>query len=247
MPAPIGGTTFTGSGTSSLYNYYGATTGNIAILFLLFDAPVTGLTVAGYSSYVANMPVAAGPVVGNLYCFILHYIGYNPYIMVNWTGSANMGAALEEYSNATGISPLNNATASGTSGTASASLTTDDAGGNVVVAGLGDASGNAISVTTGTQRQQNSSNACRVAVVDNSDSSPGSLTCDGTLTSSAWDAIIVELRFVLGTINFLGKPQGNPTGQGRMRGVGNAATNVELGNGASAPVFVPYGQTWPRG
>jgi hypothetical protein len=163
--------------------------------------------------------------------------------MINWTGSANMGAALEEYGGTTQASPTVRATASGTSGTASVSVTTDDAAGNMVVAGLGDASANAITVTTGTQRQQNSSNGCRIALVDNSDSSPGSLTCDGTLTSSAWDAIIVELRFVLGAVGYQGAPKGNPIGQGRVA----QTTNVELGNGANAPVFVPYGQTWPRG
>lgn len=249
MPTPVGGATFyTGSpATSLLYNYYPGSVGNIALVFLQFDSAVTGLAVTGYSSYAANISITPGPVVGNLYSFIVQWTGYSPYLMINWTGSANLGVAIEEYSGATQVSPTNRATASGTSGTASVSLTTDDPGGDVVVAGLANASSNALTVTTGTQRQQNSSNDCVVAVVDNTDvgSPPGSLTCAATLTSSAWDAIIFELRYVIGAVPTLGLIgcTGRPAGQGW---VPNTA-DVVLANNPAVPIYQPFGQTWPRG
>lgn len=249
MPTPVGGATFnTSSPTTSLtFNYYPGSVGNFVILFLLFDGPVSAVAVTPYSAYAAGMSVTPGPVVGNLYSFIVQYVGYSPYLMFNWTGSATLGVALEEYSGTTQVSPTNYATASGTSGTASVSLTTDDVDGNVVVAGLGDAANNALTVTTGTQRQQNSSNTCRIAVVDNTDvgSPPGSLTCDATLTSSAWDAIIFELRYVIGvvpTLGFIGC-KGRSPGSGW---VPNTA-DVVLANNPAVPIYQPFGQTWPRG
>lgn len=245
MPTSVGGTTFnTGSATTSLlYNYYGGTSGNMAVLFLLFDAAVTGVAVTAYSPYAANMSISAGPHIGNMYCYFVQWIGYSPYLMFNWTGSANLGVALEEYSGMTGVSATVHATASGSSGTAAVSVTTDDAAGDVVIAGLANAYNNAITVTTGTQRQQNSSNTCRVAVVENSTGSPGNVTCDGTLTSSAWDAIIVELRYVIGVVPTMMRLKGNGAGMGW---VPNTA-NVLLGNNPAVPIYQPFGQTWPRG
>lgn len=249
MPTPVGGTTwYTSSPTTSLlYKNYSGTSGNVAIMFVQFDAAVTGFTVTPYSGYASGLNIIAGPVVGNLYCFIIQFLSYSPYFMFNWTGSANLGVAIEEYSGATQVSPTNHATASGTSGTASISLTTDDADGDVVVAGLANASSNALTVTTGTQRQQNTSNDCVVALVDNTDvgSPPGSLTCAATLTSSAWNAIIFELRYVIGavpTLGFIGCT-GRPAGQGMFP---NTA-DVVLANNPAVPIYQPFGQTWPRG
>lgn len=246
MPTPVGGTTFSASSPST-FNYYSGSVGNIAILFLAFDAVVTGVTVTPYSPYAGGISITPGPVVGNMYSYIIQWTGYSPYLNFNWTGSANLGAAIEEYSGVTQVSPTNYDTTSGTSGTASISLTTDDADGDVVVAGFANASSNAFTVTTGTQHQQNTSNDCVVALVDNTDvgSPPGSVTCAATLTSSAWDAIIFELRYLIGAVPTLGfiACTGRPAGQGMIP---NTA-DVVLANNPAVPIYQPFGQTWPRG
>jgi hypothetical protein len=248
---PVGGTTWYTSSpaTSLLYQSYSGTYGNWAIMFVQFDAAVTGFTVTPYSAYAAGMNVIAGPVVGNLYCFFVQFISYSPYLMFNWTGSANMGVVLEEYSGVTQVSSTNSATTSGTSGTASDSLTTDDASGNTIVAGMGNITSDSFTATTGNLRQQETSSSdVIVALLDNTNSSPGSLTVAASLTSTAWDMILVELRYVIADVAGTGfATAGNGISQGQIANGDDASTNVALGNPPIAFVNIPYGQTWPRG
>jgi hypothetical protein len=246
MPTPVGGSTFNASSTTSLmYNYYYATAGNVIVFFLQFSGAVSGVTVV---PHYAGTTLTAGPVVGNLYCFYGTVSGSSQYYWdIAWTGTASLGVACEEYSGATQFSPTNYATASGTSGSASASLTTDDAGGNMIVAGMGNTSSNAFTASVGTQRQQENSVAEQVILLDNSDSSPGSLACTATLTSCAWDVILLELRFVIAAVPGAGfSTKGNSPGQGVLATVA-ATTNVVMGNDPAQPTYLPYGQTWPRG
>ncbi len=251
MATPVGGTTwYTSSPTTSLlFQSYSGTSGNVAIIFVQFDAAVTGFTVTPYSGYSSGMSITPGPVIGNLYCFIIEFVSYSPYFMFNWTGSANMGVVLEEYSGVTAVSATNYVTTSGTSGTASDSLNTDDAGGNTIVAGMGNITSDSFTATTGTVRQQETSSSdVIVALLDNSNSSPGSLTVAASLTSTAWDMILVELRYIIGVVNGTGFPcPGNGVSQGQVANSDDEMTNVAMGNPPIAFVNIPYGQTWPRG
>lgn len=250
VATPVGGTTwYTSSPTTSLlYQTYSATFGNYMVLFVQFDTAVTGFTITPYSAYANGMVVTAGPVIGNLYCFIIQSVSYSPYFMFNWTGSANMGVVLEEYSTVTQASSTNFITTSGSSGTASDSLTTDDAGGNTIVAGMGNITSDSFTATTGTLRQQETSSSdVVVALLDNSNSSPGSLTVAASLTSTAWDMILIELRFVIGAVNGTGYVTvGNGVSQGQIANGDDQTTNVVMGNPPVAFVNIPYGQTYPR-
>jgi hypothetical protein len=228
-----------------LFNYYSATAGNFVILFLEFDAAVSAVSVTPYSPYASGMIVTAGPSIGNFYSFIAQIVGTSPYYMFNWTGSANLGVALEEYHGATKVSPTNYATATATSGTATASLTTDDSGGNMIVGGFGNAASNSFTATVGTLRQQNTSNACRCALIDNSNGSPGSLSCTATLTSSLWDVILLELRYLIGAVQDIAVVQPDRPDTGGIN-VGGTATDQAVGNYTHTVCF-PYGQTYPRG
>lgn len=244
MSSAVGGIAFTASSTtSSNFNYYPTTNGNIVVFFLQFDGAVTGLTVAPYYSGTSVVQVAK---VGNFYCFVGVSSGANQYYWnIAWTGTATLGATIEEYKGATNIHSTNIVTNSGTSGTAAGTLTTDDTGGNMIVVGLGNTSSNAFTATTGTQQQHTTSGTCRVASLDNVDSSPGSLTCDATLTSSAWDSIAIELQYLIGAVQGAGMPQTRKAGQGKL----DHTTTVAFGNDQSGggPVQPTVGQLFPTG
>ena len=244
MPTPIGGANFqTSSATTSLlFNYYPPTKGNLVVIFLEFSAAITGLTVTDYFGYTTYI---AGPSVNNFYCFYAIVQNSNSYYtQINWTGSAFLGMTIEEYSAVTSISATVFGTASGNSGTATISLTTDGASGNVIVAGFGNSSSNAFTSTVGTQRQQSTTYTARAQSVDNSNGSPGSLTCTSTLTSSPWDAIALELVFLIGAV---GGTEGTSRGRGISKGEFDNTTAQPLGNNPAVPIYLPYGQTWPRG
>jgi hypothetical protein len=243
MATPVGGTTFALAAPNT-FNVYSPTAGNTLIFFLLFDAPVSGVTVTNYAGTAYSDPVA-GPVIGNLYSFIAPVKQAYPYWPINWTGSANCGVAVEEYSGITGVSLTNHTTASGNSGTATASLITDDASGDTIVAGMGNVSNNPLTATVGTQRQQNSGNVCRLALIDNTNGSASSLACTATMTSSPWDVILLELRFAIGAVPFIAVVQSDRPNAGGIA-VGGEATDQALGN-YSHTVCFPYGQTFPRG
>jgi len=195
MASNVGGAAWYGSSSPWVYNYYNVAAGNFVVFFLQFDAAVSAVSISSMPGYGPSNTLTAGPVIGDLYCF--YGSGGNYYWGISWTGSANVAAVVEDYSGATAVSLTNSATASGTSGTASASLTTDDPGGNLIVAGMGNAAGNTFTATVGTQRQNESSITPRVILLDNSNSSPGSLACTSTLTSCDWDVIIIELRTLI--------------------------------------------------
>jgi hypothetical protein len=145
-----------------------------------------------------------------------------------------MGVVGAYYGGATGISLTNYATAYGTGTTATASLTTDDPTGNLIVAGMANVTSNNFTATVGTSRVAETSVAARVALLDNS--SAGSLACTSTVTSCAWDVILLELRFAIGQVPTMNVVTTNGPGQSTSPSIG---VGTALGN-----VYRP-GQTFP--
>ena len=248
LPSPVGGASFqTSSAVTSLLNqYYYPTVGNFVVLFLQFSAAVTGLTV--FNGATGGTVLTPGPVINNMYSFygIASNTGSFYYWSASWTGSAYLGMTIEEYNlakAATGFSPTNYATASGTSGTASISLTTDDAAGNLIVCGFGNASNNAFTATVGTERQQSTTYTARCQLLDNSNVSPGSLSCTSTLTSSAWDAIALELRFTVAAVPGFG----GVTPRTLLQGLAKATVLQPLANNPTGPTPPSHGQGFPTG
>jgi hypothetical protein len=138
-----------------------------------------------YSFYLSAPSLTAG--------FSCTWTGSSGFGLVagNWTGNAGgLNAGLTASSSGNTCS---GATCTGNNGTATLTVTTEDAN-DWIVCGFADG-GNTISLNTGAaQREQITTTTFRETLIDNTVASAGSLTCSGTLTSSNWGGVVIELR-----------------------------------------------------
>ena len=181
-----------GANVSTLSVTYSPTAGNTVVLFFITNNTVTGLVVKDSAGNTLKESTAQG-FSGNFTCWYQNNspAGITGYT-ATWTNGVNAGIAVEEYSGAAGgVNATNNATAAATSATASVADTIMQAN-NFIVAGM--ASGQTLTATVGTQRQQVAAGAARVTIQDNTSATIGSITNTATQpSSSAWACIAVEL------------------------------------------------------
>lgn len=169
------------------------TTGNSVVLF--FDSAVA-VSALGCADNNSNA-LAAGPTKTNTGINYASFTGTaiagaNAYTCT-WTTSTGASITGEDYS---GVLSLNTAlsgnTASGSSGTASITVTTEDAN-DWIVFGLVDGA-NTLTTTVGSERQNQSTTGQKQVLVDNTSATPASVTGTATMTTTTWAAIAIELR-----------------------------------------------------
>jgi hypothetical protein len=181
-----------GANVTTLSVTYSPTAGDTVVLFFITNNTIAGLVVKDSAGNTLTQSTAIG-FSGNFTCWYQNNspAGITGYT-ATWTNAVNAGIAVEEYSGAAGgVNATNNATAAATSATASVADTIMQAN-NFIVAGM--ASGQTLTATVGTQRQQVTAGAARVTLQDNTSASVASVTNTATQpSSSAWACIAVEL------------------------------------------------------
>lgn len=194
--AQVNGTKGNATAVTTITLTYTPTVGNSVLVFLQATAAITSVTCKDNN----NNFLTAGPTATNGVQHLLSFYvpasitGATSFILA-WTTSANCGAVLEEYSGSTSINaglPANSNF--GSSGTATITVTTEDAN-DWIVCGLADA-GNNLTTTVGNQRQNVTAGSVKINLVDNTVVTAGSVTCSATLTSTTWCAVAIELRFL---------------------------------------------------
>jgi hypothetical protein len=179
------------SGVTTLSVTYSPTAGNLVIVGLFFSATVSSLVV---KDSLGNT-LSAGPNEVNSYLF--YETGLASGITgftATWTGSAQVGMAVEEYSGATSVNtapPAGSTIADGTSASATISTYIGVAN-NFIVAVMGSA--NTLTTSVGNQRQQTTTGSARVTLQDNTAATAyTSVTNTATLTSASWYICAVEI------------------------------------------------------
>jgi nitrogen fixation protein FixH len=173
---------------------YSPAAGNRVVLWIDTGVAVGSLACAdNNSNSLTAGPVKTNGVGINLAGFygvaITGATGYT----CTWTTSTTAAVVVEDYSGSSSFNAsLAGNTASGTSTSATITVTTEDSN-DWVVCGISDGI-NALTVTVGNSRQATTGGASKTVLLDNTVVSPGSVTCTATLTSSAWAAAVIELR-----------------------------------------------------
>ena len=195
---PVGGAATNFAAATSATLTYAPTLGNIVCAFFAPNSAVSALTVKDSGGVVLTSgPTATfGAAVDNASAwFYTASAGVTKFI-ASWTTSRASVFGVEEYSGVTGgvNGALAGSAATGTSAAPSITVTTQD-NNDFVVAGLFSGA-NAITVTTGTQRQSATGAATiKLDIADNTAASAGAVTIAGTITTSiAWAALALELR-----------------------------------------------------
>ena len=165
-PAYVGGNgaSSTGGATTETVTY-SPTAGNATVLYFATGGVITGLTV---NDSLGN-PLSAGPTSGLLTSFYQYPVpsGVTSYTATWTTTHPPASFIVEEYSGATAVNAaLSGNTASGSSATATLTVTDDEAGDITV---FGFCSTNILTASVGNQRHQvnGSSNVARLTTVDN--------------------------------------------------------------------------------
>jgi hypothetical protein len=190
----VNGTNNAGSAVTSLNTPYAPTAGNTVCVFLCFSGAVTNLTV---TDQIGN-PLTAGPTKSNTVVVTSFYYtaasGVTQF-QASWTTSRQVSCTIVEYSGVIGgvNAGLAGNTASASSATASITVTTDDA--TDWVTAMLAASGQVITITVGNSRETNNIQGAKVVSAD-ATASASSATITGTLTSTAWAIVLLELRNV---------------------------------------------------
>ena len=146
---------------------YSPTAGNATVLYFSTGGAITGLAV---KDNLGNT-LSAGPTSGMLTSFYQYPVpsGVTSY-KATWTTARQSSLVVEEYSGATAVNAaLSGNTASGSSGTATLTVTDDEAGDITV---FGFYSANILTASVGNQRHQVTGSTARLTTVDNGSSSP---------------------------------------------------------------------------
>ena len=141
---------------------YLPTAGNATVLFFSTGSAITGLVVKDN----LNNTLSAGPSSGNTASFYQYPVpaGVTSYT-ATWTTARQSSFAVEEYSGVTAVNAaLSGNTASGSSNTATLTLTDDEAG-DITVFGFGSL--NILTATAGTELHTISSSTARLTTVAN--------------------------------------------------------------------------------
>lgn len=185
---------------------YSPTAGNIVIVFVAASTSTTALSVKDS----ANNVLTAGPSISNGQFIRSFYYtaasGITSFIGT-WTTNSTSGICILEYSVTGGTITLNPSlsgnTNSGSSATASCTMTTQDPNDFIVVGITANAT---LTAGTGTPREANAI-GMRCIAMDNTSASATSLTCSATLSSNSWAACGIELRLITsapsGTTQFM--------------------------------------------
>jgi hypothetical protein len=142
---------------------YSPTAGNAAVLYFSTGSAITGLVVKDNLGHT----LSAGPTSGLLASFYQYPVpaGVTSYT-ATWTTARQSSFVVEEYSGVTAVNAaLSGNTASGSSNTATLTVT-DDEGGDFTVFGF--TSPNILTATVGNQRHQVNGSTARLTVTDNS-------------------------------------------------------------------------------
>ena len=186
--AYVGGATNNETGgATTLTTTYTATAGNIVIATFNTGAGYTGLTVKDNH----GNSLTAGPTIGQLASFYYTVpAGGATSFVAAWTTSRQASLIVAEYS---GVDAVNAALAgntnSGTSATASITVTPDEAG-DFIVAALSNQVPVTMTGSVGNTRQNVPGPVTAPQIL--MDTTGG--TCSATLTSNAWDAVAIGLR-----------------------------------------------------
>ncbi len=191
----ISGAINNGAGVQTVSVTYSPTAGNLVIVSLGFT--VTPSNVTCLDNF--NNPLTAGPsltatITGA--CFYYTAAAGVTSFTASWTTASGVNIACAEYSGVLGGVNKNLAgnTASGTSATATITVTTEDSNDYIVGALVSNV--NVITMTVGTLRENAPAAAAKLKIADNTVASPGAVTLTGTLTSAAWVIVVLELRSV---------------------------------------------------
>ena len=173
---------------------YSPTTGNRVVLWIDTNAVVSSLACSdnNSNSLTAGPAIANGtsPVLAGFYGLAI--TGATSYTCT-WTTTAVSAITIEDYSGASSFNAsLSGNTASGSSTSATITVTTQDSN-DWIVCGISDGI-NTLTVTVGNSRQATTGGSNKTVLLDNTVVSPGSVTCTATLSSSAWAAAVIELR-----------------------------------------------------
>ena len=202
-----GGQKSNSSGVSSAMVGYTPLTGNIVFVFLNLASSVTTVTCKDSN----NVSLTAGPTVVNtcaIYSFYYTVPASAPSSFTpNWGSNKAYSITIVEYSGATSVGTSN--FNSGSSNAPTITMTTQDAN-NWMVASLGDSS-NTITYLTGNSRESVIVGAAEQITLDNTRATTGSLTCAGTMISTTWVAVYIELRLILGPIQYVQSAKGGGT------------------------------------
>ena len=162
-PVYVGGNGVSQSGGATTETVtYSPTSGNATVLYFSTGSAITGLTVKDN----LNHTLSAGPTSGLLSSFYQYPVpaGVTSYT-ATWTTARQSSFIVEEYSGATAVNAaLSGNTASGSSNTATLTVTDDEAGDITV---FGFTSGNILTGSVGTQRHQVNGSTARLTSVDN--------------------------------------------------------------------------------
>ena len=162
-PVYVGGNGVSQSGGATTETVtYSPTAGNATVLYFATGSSITGLTVKDN----LNHTLSAGPTSGTLASFYQYPVpaGVTSYT-ATWTTARQSSFIVEEYSGATAVNAaLSGNTASGSSNTATLTVTDDEAGDITL---FGFTSGNILTGSVGTQRHQVNGSTARLTTVDN--------------------------------------------------------------------------------
>ena len=167
-PVYVGGNGVSQSGGATTETVtYSPTAGNATVLYFATGSASTGLTV---KDNLGNT-LSTGPNSGLLTSFYQYPVpsGVTSYV-ATWTTARQSSFIVEEYSGATAVNAaLSGNTASGSSNTATLTVTDDEAGDITV---FGFYSANILTASVGNQRHQVTGSTARLTTVDNGSSSP---------------------------------------------------------------------------
>ena len=167
-PVYVGGNGVSQSGGATTETVtYSPTAGNATVLYFATGSAITGLTV---KDNLGNT-LSTGPTSGLLTSFYQYPVpsGVTSYV-ATWTTARQSSFIVEEYSGVTAVNAaLSGNTASGSSNTATLTVTDDEAGDTTV---FGFYSANILTASVGNQRHQVTGSTARLTTVDNSAGSP---------------------------------------------------------------------------
>lgn len=200
-----GATTGTTSAVTTLSVTYAPTAGNIVIV-TVGTSGTSAMTCADSS----NNPLTPGPSKTNtVICNTFYYTAASGItgFTASWTTGSPVNIAVAEYSGVSSVNAnLAGNTASGTSTTATITVTTQDS--NDWIVGGEVSNTQVITQTVGTARETIGTAAPKLKIADNTVAAAGAVSLTGTLTSAAWAIAVIELRTVAapaGGSNWLSK------------------------------------------
>jgi hypothetical protein len=182
-----GGNNGSSTAVTTISVTYSPVVGNTLCVFLALGSSSAGLSIV---DNLANS-LTTGPTLSALYGVYYTVPSGVTTLTASWTTAKQCGMVLMEYSGVSSVNAsLTGNTATATSTTPSISVTTQDAN-DFVVAGFH--TGTAMTTTSGNQRKSESVGFYMYGL-DNTSATAGSVTLGGTMTSSAWVAVAIELR-----------------------------------------------------